>query len=50
MAFWKTWTVSWYRYGNGSKSLGICVWWNSYRTGLQLSLAFGDLMILKGKK
>lgn len=43
----RKWTLTCFRHGNGSKTLGFRLWWNEQRVGLELNLGIRELSIMR---
>lgn len=43
----RKWTFDWYRFSNGSRSIGGCCWWDKHRAGVQIALIWVEFYILR---
>ncbi|QAY17154.1 hypothetical protein SEA_MADAMATO_36 [Streptomyces phage Madamato] len=46
----KNWSVSNHKIGNGSKQVGLAIWWNLARVGFQINAGIREIQIMRERK
>lgn len=49
MRFFRSFRITHYRVGNGSKHLGLLLWWNDSRKAVELNLGVHQVTLIKEK-